>query len=325
MPLQISADEARAFLREHGHDATTLEPLKGGAWSTVFAFREGGDDLVVRFHQRRDDLEKDRLAERWSAPSLHVPHMVEIGDLPEGGGYGIARRVRGGPIDDLDEPGMRAALPRLFEAMDAMREADLEGTTGYGLWHGDGRGERPSWREAFVGEAATRERATQRAMLARTPVGHVAFDAGIARMAELVRWSSEQRHLVHNDLLYRNVFIGGDDMVLLDWGASIFGDFLYDVAVLTFWWPYYAERWGGIDVRGEIERHYADIGLVVPNFRERLRLCELDIGVVHIAYQAAGGQFGDASWTAGGTEMGNAAWTARRTAELAERDLSSSA
>jgi hypothetical protein len=112
--------------------------------------------------------------------------------------------------------------------------------------------------------------------------------------------------------------------VLLDWGASIFGDFLYDVAVLTFWWPYYAEKWGGIDIRGEIERHYADIGLAVPSFRERLRLCELDIGVVHIAYQAAGGAFGNAAWTAGGGEFGNAAWTARRTAELAERDLGSS-
>ncbi len=307
-----TAAEAEALLRNRGHDATALEPLKGGAWSTVFAFQERGEQYVVRFHQRRDDLEKDRLAERWASPSLRIPHMVEIGDLPQGRGYGIARRVAGGPIDDLNEAGMRAVLPRLFEAMDAMRDADLEGTRGYGLWHVDGRGDRLSWRDAFVGEAATRERVQQRAMLARTPVGHAAFDVGIARMSELVRWSSEQRHLVHNDLLYRNVFVDGDGIVVLDWGASIFGDFLYDVAVLTFWWPYYAAKWGGIDIRSEIERHFADIGLVVPNFAERLRLCELDIGVIHIPYQAAGGEFG------------NAAWTARRTAELAERDLGSS-
>jgi aminoglycoside phosphotransferase (APT) family kinase protein len=241
--------------------------------------------------------------------------MVEIGDLPEGGGYGIARRVSGGPIEDLDEAGMRAVLPRLFEAMDAMRDADLQGTSGYGLWHGDGRADRSSWRDAFVGDAATQERAKQRAMLAQTAVGHVGFDVGIARMSELVRWSSEDRFLVHNDLLYRNVFLDADGLVLLDWGASIFGDFLYDAALLTFWWPWYAKEgnsWGRIDIRAEIERHYDGIGLRIPNFRERLRLCELDIGVVHIAYQAAGGLFG------------HAVWTARRTAELAERDLASS-
>ena len=315
MPIAITAHEAQAFLRERGHDARDLTPLKGGAWSTPFAFREGAEEYVVRFHDRRDDLEKDRLAERWASRSLRVPHTVEIGDLPEGGGYGIARRVRGGPIDDLDEAGMRAVLPRLFAVMDAMRDADLAGTSGYGLWRGDGRADSSSWREAFVGEATTRERAKRRAMLAQTAVGHVAFDAGIARISELVRWSSEDRHLVHNDLLYRNVFLDDDGIVMLDWGASIFGDFLYDVALLTFWWPWYANtanRWGGIDIRGEIERHYADIGLVIPDFRERLRLCELDIGVDHIVSQAAGGQFG------------NAAWTARRTAELAERDLASS-
>src|SRR5437899_2826705 len=146
-------------------------------------------------------------------------------------------------------------------------------------------------------------------MLARTPVGHVAFDVGIARMSELVRWSSEQRHLVHNDLLYRNVFVDSDGIVVLDWGASIFGDFLYDVAVLTFWWPWYAERWGGIDIRGEVERHYASTGLRVPGFAERLRCCELDIGVSHIAYQASR------------VEWENATWTARRTLALATAPL----
>src|SRR5437867_2910923 len=176
MRPEPTAAEAEALLRARGHDATALEPLRGGAWSTVFAFQERGDQYVVRFHARRDDLEKDRLAERWAAPSLRIPHMVEIGDLPGGGAYGIARRVAGGPIDDLDEAGMRAVLPRLFEAMDAMRDADLQGTTGYGLWHGDGRADRSSWRDALVGDAATRERAEQRAMLARTPIGHVAFD-----------------------------------------------------------------------------------------------------------------------------------------------------
>lgn len=313
MPLKITASEAQVFLLERGHDVAVLEPLRGGAWSTVFGFREGGEEYVVRFHERRDDLEKDRIAQRWATPSLRVPRMLEIGDLPDGGGYGIARRVAGRPIDDLDEAGMRAILPRLFEAMDAMREADLAGTSGYGLWHGDGRGDRASWREAFVGETATRERAAQRAMLARTAVGHRAFDAAIARMRELVRWAPSARHLVHNDLLYRNVFADVDGLVVLDWGASIFGDFLYDAALLTFWWPWYGTKWGGIDIRDEIERHYAEIGLDIPDYAERLRLCELDIGVVHIPYQAAGG------------ELGSAMWTARRTAHLAERDLVSSA
>src|SRR5205085_1447372 len=106
MPITVTADEARAFLRERGHDAGGLEALSGGLWSAAFAYRESGRDYVVRFHERRDDLEKDRFAERWRTASLRIPHMVDIGDMPNGGGYGIAERVMGAPIDDLDEAGM---------------------------------------------------------------------------------------------------------------------------------------------------------------------------------------------------------------------------
>src|SRR3982074_1409741 len=120
MPVALTADDARAFLAARGHAASDLSPLTGGLWSTTFAFRERDRDYVVRFHERRDDLEKDRLAERWRSATLRIPRMVEIGD-PETGGYGIADRVTGGPLDDLDEPRLRRVLPSLFAAMDAMR------------------------------------------------------------------------------------------------------------------------------------------------------------------------------------------------------------
>ena len=62
--MSVSAGEAATQLRARGHDPHDITPLKGGAWSTVFAFREVGRDYVVRFHDRRDDLEKDRFAQR---------------------------------------------------------------------------------------------------------------------------------------------------------------------------------------------------------------------------------------------------------------------
>jgi len=306
MPVALTADEARAFLAAHGHDVTDLTPLTGGLWSTTFAFRERARDYVVRFHERRDDLEKDRLAERWRSPSLRLPHMVEIGAHGTGG-YGIAERVAGVPLDSLDQTGMRRVLPSLFAAMDAMRDADLAGTEGCGLWHGDGRAPYRTWREALgPGVHGSRDE------LLALPVGVVEFDAGVARMGELMPFAPEERHVVHNDLLNFNVLVDSVGVILLDWGASIFGDFLYDAALLTFWWPWFRDRWGGIDIRAELERHHAASGLRIPTFAERLRLCELDIRVDHILFQARRGQHA------------NSMWTARRTAELAARDLADS-
>ena len=255
-------------------------------WSTAFGFSEGDRDYVVRFHERRDDLEKDRLAQRWASARLRTPRILEIGDAPQGA-YGISERVHGTPLDDLDESALRSVLPSLFASMDAMREAALDGTRGFGLWHANGAGVHASWHDNLVREEAPGERARQRRSLGASRTGAAEFDAGLARMRELLPSCPEARHLVHNDLLNFNVLVDAEGVVLLDWGASIFGDFLYDVAVLTFWWPWYAQRWGGIDIRGEVERHYASIGLRVPDFAERLRCCELDIGVSHIAYQAS--------------------------------------
>jgi aminoglycoside phosphotransferase (APT) family kinase protein len=107
--------------------------------------------------------------------------------------------------------------------------------------------------------------------------------------------------VVHNDLLNYNVLVDAEGVVLLDWGASIYGDFLYDSALLTFWWPWYAKRWGAIDIRAEIASHFRDTGLVIRHFAERMRLYELDIGISAIAFQAGRQEWDHARWTAGRT------------------------
>ena len=297
MPPRLNAHDARRLLVERGHDPRDLRPLTGGMWSTTFAFAERGREYVVRFHERRDDLEKDRFAMRWATARLRTPRMVEIAET-SAGPYGISERVTGSPIDDLDEAGMRAVLPELLRTLDAVRESSTDGTRGYGLWHGDGNAPHQTWRQVLADEEGA---ARMRATLVGSPVGTSAFDAGVTRIRGLLDACPEDRHVVHNDLLYRNVFSGPDGIVLLDWGASIYGDFLYDMALLTIWWPWFAPRWEGIDVRAEIEQHYREIGLEVPAFAERMRCYELDIGVSHIAYQGAQGLWDTATWTAART------------------------
>src|SRR5690348_6489610 len=117
-------------------------------WSTTFAFDEKGREYVVRFHERRDDLEKDRFAARWSSPRLRTVRMTEIGDVGTGA-YGISERIRGAEIDGLDAEGMRRILPQLFDTLEATRDADLGGTSGWGLWHGDGNAADATWAEAL--------------------------------------------------------------------------------------------------------------------------------------------------------------------------------
>lgn len=304
-------DETRveAFLTARfDGEAGDVASLGAGVWSKAYAFRRAGRDYVIRFGAHREDFAKDSLAARYACPALPIPRVVEMGEA-DGGYYAISERVFGGYIDDVDEAQMRALLPALFAALDAARLADLSGTTGYGAWDAGGNAPFPSWRAALLDVANDRpvDRIHGwRNRLAASPVGIRPFEEAYACLQALADTAPEARHLIHSDLLHFNVLVEADRISgVLDWGCGMVGDFLYDLAWLCFWQPWYP-AWQRIDFAEEARRHYDAIGLDVPDFDERLRCCQIHIGLAGQAYQAYAG------------DWANLQDTARRTIEIAK-------
>jgi hygromycin-B 4-O-kinase len=178
----------------------------------------------------------------------------------------------------------------------------VDGAGGFGLWRGaDGCARYTSWREALRA-IATQPPSTRlfgwREALARSAIAQRAFDRGYAAMAPLVDACPNDRSLLHSDLLYFNVLVQDDAVsAIFDWGSSMYGDFLWDLAWLTFWQPWYS-AWRSVDVRQAARQHYAAIGLPVPDFDERMRCYELAIGLDGLAYQAFAGKPNELEWTA---------------------------
>jgi hygromycin-B 4-O-kinase len=285
----LSAAAAERFLRKrYGQDVSDLTPIGHGEWSRAYAFRSGADELIVRFSALDEDFHKDRIAARFASSSLPIPEIVAMGAL-DGGYYAIARRARGGYLDDLDGAGMRATLPALLAALDAMREVDCVATTGYGTWGADGEAPPASWRAALLAIADDQPGDRThgwRERLADSPTGNGPFAAGLERLRALVEVCPEARHLIHGDLLNYNVLVAdGRISAVIDWGCAMYGDFLYDLAWLVFWAPWYP-AWDGIDFEAEAAAHYAAIGLEVPNFAKRLRCYQIHIGLDSQAYNA---------------------------------------
>lgn len=304
----MDAAFVEAFLAARfGGDAGDVAHLGAGVWSQAFAFRRAGSDYVIRFGAHGDDFARDRLAAAFAGPALPVPAVLELGET-EGGYCAIAERVYGGYIDDVDAARLRSLLPALFAALDATRLADLSHTTGYGPWDASGNASFPSWRAALLDVA--NDRPGDRihgwwTRLAASTVGSAPFDAAYRRLQALAGDLPDLRCLIHSDLLQFNVLVEGERITgVLDWGCAMTGDFLYDLAWLCFWQPWYP-AWQGIDFVQEARRHYAAIGLAVPGFEQRLLCCQLHIGLAGMAYQAYAGD-----WP-------NLAATAQRTLELA--------
>jgi hygromycin-B 4-O-kinase len=278
----------RDFMRERFGPAAEIALMRPGEWSVVYSVRATDVDVVVRFGAYDEDFEKDAYAARYSSPALPIPPVLEWGPTVDGF-YAIARRVPGEHIDGLDETRMRRVLPSLFAAQDAMRAIELPAGSGYGGWRANGRTSHPSWREWLVGffnEPATRGAPSWRELLEDLPNVVAAFEEGHARLLEMTEHCPEERTLFHDDLINRNVLVDGDRITaVLDWGSSKYGDFLYDIANLVFYRPWFP-AWRNIDFAAEARAHYDAIGLAVPNFAERISCYCLRIALDGVAYSA---------------------------------------
>jgi hygromycin-B 4-O-kinase len=288
-PPLPDADEARRFLASRfGRDPGPIERVGAGAWSRCFGFRDGARDLVIRFGRFAADFEKDRHAARFRTAALPIPAVLDVG-AGLGVHFAICERVRGEPLEHLGPERFAAVLPSLFATLDALRAADLAEAPGWGAWDGHGRGAAGSWRAHLLAVADDPPDARThgwRDRLRATPEADALMRAGHARLDALTRELPVTRHLVHADLLAGNVLVRGDRIAgVFDWGCSLYGDFLYDLAWLDFWSPWHPGV-AAADPRAAAERHFAEAGLEMPALGTRWVACALHIGLDHLAYNA---------------------------------------
>jgi hygromycin-B 4-O-kinase len=117
----------------------------------------------------------------------------------------------------------------------------------------------------------------------------------------LAEKAPSRQDVVHGDLFNRNVLVsGGNVTAVLDWGCSMYGDHLYDVAWLAFCAPY-TSGFDRLSFRRAARRHYADAGIAPDDFDRRVDCYEVHIGLAGMTYQAFVGDHDAARLLAGRT------------------------
>lgn len=265
-----------------------LTPIDRGVWAQAYSFRHEGTALVLRLSAQGDDFAKDLFAVRYASSTLPIPRVLTVGEV-DGTHYAISERVHGSFLDHISAREMRATFPALLVMFDALRDADVSGSTGYGLWDGHGVGAQRTWHEALM--AVADDKLPDRTYgwpghLRHFPDASDALHEGLDALDALLSNCPEERHLIHSDTLHRNILVRNNTISgAIDWGCSMYGDFLYDLAWIAFSAPMH-RNFRDIDIQAEAEHHYRAIGLEVRHFTERLACCYAHIGVRLIAYNA---------------------------------------
>ena len=288
-PSQVQLDEASTFLvQRFGAEVSDVELVGEGAWSRCFGFTLNGSELVIRFGRHVDDFQRDRLAARFAARDLPIPQVIEI-DRAADEWYCISTRSRGTPLEQLDASDWQATVPAVLATLDALRRTDISTTSGYGSWNDEGTAAHATWvgyLASVMDDSPDSRTHGWKRRLVDSSLGDESFCRAFDLMVELAATFRVGRHLVHNDLLNRNVLVSqGQITAVFDWGCSIYGDFLYELATIVFWAPWHPaiEQRDFLSVSLE---HYRDMGVELPDLDARLRCCLLHIGLVHLAYNA---------------------------------------
>jgi len=194
----------------------------------------------------REGYDIDKAAERFLCAGLPIPEVLAIGEAFDGS-FAISRRLTGNfletrPVTQRDA--VTDALLDLFVALRSQRGASEEKVEWY-LRSEPGAADWHSWLRLGMGEAADGTLAPWRAAVAADAELNDLFTRCIERTTSLfsvLPTNPERRDLVHGDLLHQNVLL--DDSArrvsgIFSWKCSALGDFLYDIAWCTFWWPWH--------------------------------------------------------------------------------------
>ena len=212
---------------------------------------------MVRFGSYADDFAKDAAMAAHDSAALPIPEVLEVGD-GSAGPFCLSVRATGVPLDQLDESGMRRVLPALLDALDALRDIDVPGSQGFGIWRPDGIAPYPTWSDALLAvaedEPGNRIHGWRRS-LDRDPTAAAAFDDALHELGRLVdQLGAVERRIVHGDLL-------------------------------SFWWTWY-QAWAVIDIRAELEAHLAATGELPEDLDLRMRCYLIHIGLDGLGYNA---------------------------------------
>ena len=197
------------LIEKYGKDISQVATLaKQGQWSQVFGYRQGAMEYVIKFSNLKDNFLRDEFACQFSSSSMPIPEVLEVSAC-EGGYYAILTKAKGKHIDILTKDEMTSVFPAVLDLFEALSQADVSNTSGYGGWDEKGNGVCQSWKEYLLNiNNETKEKSIQK--LRQSNLGDTAFKQIYQQLEAMVKYCPEERHLIHGDLLYYNVLVEGE-------------------------------------------------------------------------------------------------------------------
>ena len=222
-----------------------LAPVEGGQVARTFSFRVADQEYIVRFNLDRmltSNFPKEAYLVRklagTSLPLAPLLHVGRLGDLH----FAISRKMPGKMLQEHTPREVQALLLQILDLLEMAHSVDTSETQGYGVFDDQGRGLDASWHASLLkiaDEEDERDYFGKWHHLFDEPLLERDFFEGLYQhMKELLVYCPEERTLLLGAFTTRNLLAqDGKITAVLDLIDASYGDAVYDIVSLDFWWP----------------------------------------------------------------------------------------
>jgi hygromycin-B 4-O-kinase len=273
-----------AFLKEDfSPDISNFETITGGEGSQAYSFRSNDREYIIRINKHYTlGFRKDEYAfKNYDSLQIPIPEIYKIGKIDNELRFCISQKVEGKILTSFSSEENIAFLPSFFEVLDSIHNTDISNYKGFGKWDSEGQGGKESWKEHVLGVDKYSKGSDDTPSLFETTFLEKDFwDTTYAQLTKLISYCPEEPYLVHGDYGFNNVLSDGIKITgVIDWENSMYGDFLFDVAWLSFW----SKK---IDYEKLYLEHSVQKGMEIENYHERILCYKVSIGLGSMSFFA---------------------------------------
>lgn len=242
----VATVQVLALLNQHFRaPILDLAPVEGGQVARVFSFHVEEQEYIVRFNLDKmltSNFPKEAyLVRKLAETSLPLAPILYVGRLGELH-FAISRKMPGKMLQEHTPQEVQALLPQILDLLEMAHSVDTSETQGCGVFDDQGRGLDASWRASLLKIAEEEgERdyfGKWHRLFDETFLERNLFEDLYQRMKELLVSCPEERTLLLGGFTMRNLLAqDGKITAVLDLIDASYGDVVYDIVSLDFWWP----------------------------------------------------------------------------------------
>lgn len=250
-----------------GGIAERIAPLSGGNLSSVFAFDCAGGKYVIHFSGMIDSFLKEGfLSKLLCSHGVPFPRHFARGEYKDWT-YSISERMEGKMLADWPYERKKEVVPDLVKVVTRMNQADVGATTGFGWLNASGDGVYQTWEQFVVSFYREDQEGTfwegWTDLFRDSFLEKDVFEECYSRLLDFTPYNAPHRYFVHGDCHPWNLLSDGSTITGVIDPNCMYGDFLIDISVLAGSLP-------GTGIVDQFLSYYEQMGIDVPNFKERL-------------------------------------------------------